>query len=168
MPIHKSAQSLLNQLDEVLEKLTDAQYNAQLEVLSNATLGQHIRHTLEFFLCLIDGRNEQSINYDLRRRDEIIETDRKFAKSIIKSIDEFLSGNPEDFALEFCADYGFEEASPVGVKSSFYRELAYNIEHAIHHMALIKIGVRSIDQDIKLPDHFGVASSTVRYRAKNH
>ena len=51
------------------------------------------------------------------------------------------------------------------MKSSFYRELSYNIEHAIHHMALLKVAVKQTLTYISLPENFGVASSTIRYRA---
>ena len=73
-----------------------------------------------------------------------------------------------DFGLTFRANYQIEGEDEVAIQSSFYRELAYNIEHAIHHMALIKIGVRALRETIKLPDYFGVASSTVRYQLKQH
>ena len=50
------------------------------------------------------------------------------------------------------------------IKSSVGRELAYNIEHAIHHMAIIKIAIQTVFPKVKLSDHFGVAYSTVRYQ----
>jgi hypothetical protein len=43
------------------------------------------------------------------------------------------------------------------------RELAYNIEHTIHHMAIIKQSIIEHFTYIDLPEYFGVASSTVRY-----
>ncbi|MDX1476670.1 MAG: hypothetical protein R3301_03155 [Saprospiraceae bacterium] len=48
--------------------------------------------------------------------------------------------------------------------SSLERELIYNIEHTIHHLAIIKIGLAIIAPDIPLPAHFGVAPSTVKYK----
>ncbi len=166
MSIHKSAQQLLHQIDDVIRQLEADDYHKPLTVLSNSTIGQHIRHTLEFFICLIDGRNERVINYDSRKHDKVIETDPKIARSVIQSIIDFLNAESEDFPVTFQANYEIERDDEVVVKSSFYRELAYNIEHAIHHMALIKIGVRALNEDIVLPDHFGVASSTVRYQIK--
>ncbi len=164
MSLYRSAKNLLHQLSEVIGQLEDVDYRDPLEVLSGSSIGQHIRHTLEFFICLIDGRNEKVINYDKRQHDKVIESDPKMALSVIQSIQEFLDGNVEDFEIIFKANYNLEGDEEVAVKSSFHRELAYNIEHAIHHMALIKIGVRALDKKIKLPDHFGVASSTVRYQ----
>jgi hypothetical protein len=42
--------------------------------------------------------------------------------------------------------------------------LVYNIEHAVHHMAIMKIGIREVADYINLPDNFGIAVSTLRYR----
>jgi hypothetical protein len=39
----------------------------------------------------------------------------------------------------------------------------YNVEHAIHHMALIKVGLKEVCPAVKIPADFGVAVSTVKY-----
>jgi len=52
------------------------------------------------------------------------------------------------------------------IKTNALRELAYNIEHAIHHMAIIKIGINEVSPYILLPSAFGVASSTIRHLKK--
>lgn len=162
--IHKSAKDLLSQLDEIVGACQSEDFARPLEELSHATFGQHIRHTLEFFICLFDAGNTGVVNYDQRKHDTLIETDKKLARSVITSIMEFLDKNQDDFDLTFEANYTEEEGENSRMKSSFYRELAYNIEHAIHHMALLKVAVNQSLTYIQLPDNFGVASSTVRYR----
>ena len=47
--------------------------------------------------------------------------------------------------------------------SNYYREVMYNLEHAIHHHALIKVAIIHFT-DLDLPDSFGVAPSTMEYR----
>ena len=47
--------------------------------------------------------------------------------------------------------------------TNYYREVAYNLEHTIHHMALIKVGICEFT-DILVPEGFGVAASTIKYR----
>lgn len=164
MAIQQSARGLLTQLVEVMNQLSEEDFKKPIDILSGSSVGQHIRHTIEFFLCVMDGANKGEINYDERRHDKFIETDRKLAISVIKSIDEFLASKVNDHPMNLVANYEVEAEEVVSIPSSLYRELAYNIEHAIHHMALIKIGVRAIGEHIKLPQHFGVASSTVRYQ----
>ncbi len=163
--LQSSAKELLFQLDKIIDECKSEDFARPLSELSGATFGQHIRHTLEFFICLYDARNEKKVNYDQRKHDQLIETDKKLALSVIQSIIEFLDKNTEDFELAFEANYTEQEGEDQVMKSSFYRELAYNIEHAIHHMALIKVAVNQSLNYISLPPHFGVASSTVRYRA---
>ncbi|MEQ9466941.1 MAG: hypothetical protein RLN88_05980 [Ekhidna sp.] len=163
--LHTSAKDLLSQLDHIIQSCKEEDFSRPLEELSGSTFGQHIRHTLEFFICLFDAKNDGVVNYDQRKHDTLIETDRKLACSVIDSIQDFLDKNEEDFELRFEANYTEREGSNAGMRSSFYRELSYNIEHAIHHMALIKIAVRQSLNYISLPEHFGVASSTVRYQA---
>ena len=37
------------------------------------------------------------------------------------------------------------------ISTNYFRELTYNIEHAIHHMAIMKIGVREVAPYVTLP-----------------
>ena len=52
------------------------------------------------------------------------------------------------------------------MKSSFERELLYCLDHAIHHQALIKIGLKELHLSHLVSPDFGVAYSTLRYRAR--
>jgi hypothetical protein len=63
-------------------------------------------------------------------------------------------------------DYAVNPAEMQKVPTNFLRELVYNIEHAVHHMALIRIGVREVAPHITLPPDFGVAASTIRHQQK--
>lgn len=163
--LHKSAKELLDQLETIITQCKEEDFARPLNELSNSTFGQHIRHTLEFFICLYDARNERLVNYDNRRHDREIETDKKLATSVIASIVSFVDQNTEDFEINFEANYTENEGANQTMKSSFFRELAYNIEHAIHHMALMKVAINQSLSYIDLPENFGVASSTVRYRS---
>jgi len=53
----------------------------------------------------------------------------------------------------------------VAIESNFDRELVYNLEHAIHHMALIRVGINELT-DVIVSEKFGVAPSTIKYRAE--
>ena len=164
MTLHQTAEDLLNQLHDIVDQLEKGHFSTPVEVLNNSTIGQHVRHTIEFFLCLMDGHTAGSINYDERKHDVFIEQDPQLAIRVIKSIQEFLKKEPQDFNMFLRANYSLVQDIEQVMPSSFYRELAYNIEHTIHHMALLKIAIKQEFNYVTLPDHFGVASSTVRHQ----
>jgi hypothetical protein len=52
------------------------------------------------------------------------------------------------------------------VNTSIERELIYNIEHAIHHMAIIQIAVKHYFKYIDLNKNFGIAYATIKHHEK--
>jgi len=51
----------------------------------------------------------------------------------------------------------------VCIETNYYRELLYNLEHCIHHQALIRVALFQME-NIKVNANFGVAPSTIEYR----
>lgn len=164
MSINQSAINLLNQLHSVVDQFTKDSFSKPIDTLSNSSIGQHVRHTLEFFICLMDSATDQVINYDSRKHDPYLEKDPQLAKDIIESAQNFLVETREDYSLTMVANYEIDSDQESSIPSSYLRELAYNIEHTIHHMALIKVGIKTDFPGVVLPEHFGVASSTVRFQ----
>lgn len=154
-------QSVFVQLSESLNQLSDAEYTQPSNILFNATIGQHVRHIIELFLCLEKGYDEGIVNYEKRKRDYRIESDKNFAASLLKDIYRRLNRPNRDIILE-AEDYG-DTAEVVSIPSNYYREIAYNLEHTIHHMALIRVGINEVSS-VVLPTEFGVAYSTIKFR----
>ena len=163
MTIQQSAQAILTQLENSIYLLSDKQYNSEVETLSGATIGQHTRHILEMFLCLEQGYATGKVNYEKRKRDILIETSKGKAIDIIHHISNHLFQDNKELVL----DAGFDENSDdlISFPTNYFREIAYNLEHTIHHMALIKIGIKEVS-NIQLPTGYGMASSTLKYRNK--
>jgi len=161
MQLQKAIQNVFVQLTASLELLTDSQYVYQSQILSNATVGQHVRHIIEMFICLEDGYPDGIVNYEKRKRDVLIETRREIAISLLKTIYEGL--NKENKSLVLQGSYNEDSSELIEFGTNYFREIAYNLEHTIHHMALIKVGIREVS-DIEIPDGFGVASSTIKFR----
>jgi hypothetical protein len=162
MQLQQTIQNVFVQISGSLEKLTDEQYIYPSQVLSNATIGQHVRHIIEMFICLEDGYDSGVVNYEKRKRDIKIETEKTFAASLLKKICTGLSKENKPMVLE--ATYNEDNNEPILFSTNFYREVAYNLEHTIHHMALIKVGIREVNAAIEIPEEFGVAASTIKYR----
>ncbi len=161
MQLHNAVNNVFIQLDTTLKLLTPVQYTAPGKLLSNATIGQHVRHIIELFICLHNGYENGMVDYDNRKRDKKIETDKTFASTLLKEIYQQLDKPDKALTLQACYDDTAEK--PVVIATNYYRELAYNLEHTVHHMALIRVGVAEVS-GIELPEGFGVASSTIKYR----
>lgn len=161
MQLHNSIQHVFVQLSGSLELLSNEQYVHKSKILSNATIGQHVRHIIEMFICLEDGYESGIVNYEKRKRDNTIETRREVAAALLKRIYDNLEKGNKTLIME--AAYSEDSSDLFQFETNYYREIAYNLEHTIHHMALIKVGIREVS-DIAIPEGFGVASSTIKYR----
>jgi hypothetical protein len=99
--------------------------------------------------------------YDKRKREKEIETDIEYAAGIINKLLPLLHKPDKELLLET----GFDKCGDqvVIVNSSYKREMIYNIEHAVHHLALIKVGLK--EMNIEPGDEtIGVAYATLKYR----
>jgi hypothetical protein len=163
MEIINAVSSVLNQLKGVLIKISDDDYTRPIPLLSESTVGQHVRHTLEFFICLEEGCKSGIINYDDRKRNKMIESDLSVSIAVIDRLLHDLTQVQarKDLLLE--GTYESDSTKTFKVATNAERELVYNIEHAIHHMALLKIGIKYLRPGLEIPRSFGVASSTIRY-----
>lgn len=153
--------SVLNELVDVITQMSNEEYAKYSVNLSGSTIGQHTRHIIELFQCLNDGYNGGTVNYENRKRDMRIETDRNIAILCIEDI----LGNiyKEDKQLTLEAEFGSK--TMISVSSCYNRELIYNLEHTIHHMALMRVGINELTSII-VSEKFGVAPSTIEYRRK--
>jgi hypothetical protein len=160
----QTSEAILDQLSMAIKQMTDAEFVHPSVTLSGSSVAQHLRHTLEFFICLEQGYDRGVINYDKRAHDKMIESNKIFALEVIERIHSFVKKQTSDKELTLEANYSPGSEEIVAVNTSYFRELTYNIEHAVHHMAIIKIGIKEVASNVELPADFGVAASTMRYR----
>jgi hypothetical protein len=161
MQLQQAVNNVFVQLSETIRLLTPEQYAKPCVNLVNNTIGQHVRHIIELFQCLEKGYPESSINYEKRKRDREIETNKELALQLLQEIHGNLARPDKELTLQ--ASYDDHSSEPISIKTNYYREIAYNLEHTIHHMALIRVGITEV-ASITLPEDFGVASSTVKHR----
>lgn len=161
MQLQQAVNNVFVQLSATLDQLSQEQYVQPCKTLFNATIGQHVRHIIELFQCLESGYGSGLVNYEKRKRDLRIETDKAFASGLLIEVHQGLEKANKALKLEAC--YDEHDTEPLTLDTNFYREVAYNLEHTIHHMALIRVGITEVS-DIELPEEFGVASSTIKYR----
>lgn len=146
----------LHSLSALLLLLSNKQYSQKVTHLGNASIGGHTRHIIELLKCVLDGYEAGMIDYMNRQRNLLLETDRQLALHELELLTRKIIRADKPMHL-------ITECN-VSVCTSFYREVVYNAEHTVHHLALIKVALREMNLDITHSD-FGMAPSTIKYLA---
>jgi hypothetical protein len=152
----------LQSLGNLLSGLTDDQYNKKVAHLGNSSIGGHARHVIELLQCAIYGYNTGEVDYLNRKRNLLLETDRVFALSVLQQLESLIK--VPDKKLNLIVEQFEGAAELTNVTTTYYREVVYNTEHTIHHLALIKVAIIEMKLDI-VDNDFGMAYSTIKYQA---
>ncbi|WP_338768164.1 DinB family protein [Bernardetia sp. ABR2-2B] len=153
--------AVLKQLNELLTQLSDTEYSAALPIISQNTIGKHVRHILEFYTCLITGIENKSVDYDARKRNLELENYTEKALETSNFVSNILLNLDKKTELELFATLPHDR---VKLASTVERELLYVLEHTIHHFAIIKIAVKNEFPHVKIADEFGVAYATLQHQ----
>jgi hypothetical protein len=156
----ESVKIVFCQLDQSLQQLSPQEYVQQSNTLFKATIGQHVRHIIELFICLQQGYQAGIVDYEKRKRDVRIESDKECARQLLAIYGRV---NLRDKALLLKTGYADDSGEMLVVETTYKREVLYNLEHTIHHMALIRIGINEVS-DIAVPEEFGVSPSTLQFK----
>jgi hypothetical protein len=154
----------LKSLSNLLLLLNDRQYKQKIAFLGNASIGGHTRHIIELLKCVTEGYTAGKVDYFNRERNFLIETDRSFAMGQLELMTNQIM--QPDKQMKLVIESG-EEDLPSYVNTTFFREVVYNAEHAIHHLALIRVALREMKLEI-VGDEFGMAYSTIQYLASQN
>lgn len=150
---------LTNQLEllhQLLFTLSDEEYCYKIQHLRNASIGAHTRHILELLECATEGYCNRKVDYTNRKRNLFLETDRLLAINRISAV--ITKIEKPDIKLVLITEDELSEP----VSTTYFREVVYNTEHTIHHLALIRVGLIEMGLDI-VSDGFGVANATIKH-----
>lgn len=153
---------VIRQLTDLLKQLSPNEYTKSLGVLNGSSIGQHTRHVVEFYQCLLAGKASGVVDYDARERNLVFENDLNFTIENLDNIEKNIISikNPTEMILlsvSYCTD------NQALIETTFMREMVYLVEHSIHHYALIRIGLQQNFPNITIPKNFGIAYSTIRH-----
>lgn len=151
----------LKSLSNLLLLLNDRQYRQKITFLGNVSIGGHTRHIIELLKCTTDGYNTGTVDYLNRARNLEIENDKSFAMRELSLLADQIIRPDKQMNLVVESN---EESSADYVTTTYFREIVYNAEHAIHHLALIRVALREMNLEI-VGDDFGMAYSTIKYHA---
>lgn len=156
---------ILTQGEDLLRTLSADCYTRRVPLAFNACIGGHYRHCLDHFTSLLRGLDGDEVDYDHRERDARIESQPDFALALTRKLRaqlEQLSLAALDTPVRARCEVSYAHGDSPVTGSTFGREMVYAIAHAIHHYALISVMARLMDA--ALPEHFGVAPSTVAHQ----
>ena len=163
MTIVHSTSQIIDQLIGVINQLSANEYMKPLKVYNGSTIGKHFRHIYDFYACLIDGCGKGTIDYCNRKRVELLENNPKTIVGCFEEIKKEIHDLDMNEALEVYGDFQFDNGERPISQSSVGRELLYAYDHAVHHLAIVKMGIRSELPNIKIDNTIGIAASTLRH-----
>jgi len=150
----------LKSLKNLLFLLNENQYSYKNIFLGNASIGGHSRHIIELLKCATEGYKSGTVDYLNRVRNLSLEEERSVAIQELESLQNQIRKRDKEMKLIVEGD---ATTASNFVTTTYYREIVYNTEHTIHHLALIQVALREMKLDI-VGDDFGIAYSTLRYR----
>jgi len=81
----------LNSAIKLIEVITPEDYQNTSVGPYFSSIGSHIRHTLDFFDCISNGLDSNSIDLTHRKRDELVATNKEEAKKHIYRLQKVLA-----------------------------------------------------------------------------
>lgn len=149
------------QLSGIINTVSDCEYTHIIK--GQSSIGGHARHIIEFMQSL--EKQPDVTDYDSRERDVAIEEAKAVAIKALNNITDTLITRLENERIDHpmamveklsCA----MESEPI--PSTLGREIAYVIQHGVHHIFIIKTLAQM--QDITLASNIGVAPATLAYQ----
>ena len=154
----------LNQAVQLIESLDDASYVQCDSQYYSSGIGDHLRHIVEHYQLFLDGILSGLIDYDARKRDLLLSSQRNYAMTAIQEVQNSMDEIPKTcrtIQVKMMSSAEDELNSALS-ESSVSRELHYLQAHTIHHFALIATILRL--QGVEPHPDFGVAPSTLKHR----
>jgi uncharacterized damage-inducible protein DinB len=152
-------QAQLRALGSIVEDLPDELFTAK-SGRASGSIGEHVRHSLDHARALLSLRDGEELTYDARLRGTPVETCTSAAADAIRRTCSDLDALNDVPLARRIRLYVIGEPgrSPSEVTSTLGREIAFVVQHTIHHCALI--GLLLERRGVSTPARFGYAPST--------
>ena len=157
---------ITHQTSDLLQLLDRDAFTKPLNLYHGSTVGQHVRHILEFYTCLLEGTKSGMVDYSSRQRNLTLSENPSAAIATLEYIERAVQSLDERQTLEVESEFSVHEADldRVWFPSSVGRELQYAFDHAVHHLAIIRMGIETCFPHIPVDPELGVAPSTLKYK----
>ena len=153
----------LEELAAVVAALSPEAYCSRLLPKASGSIGEHVRHCLDHVSALVSADRSSYLSYDHRGRGTPVETDPAEALRCIQLLQIKVAVGRWSTRLDepICVmSTVARDDVPLTAMSTMARELAFVLNHTIHHQATI--GILASVYGCEVPDGFGYAPSTPR------
>ena len=153
----------LEEVAAVIAGLSPDVYRARPLPDVSGSIGEHVRHCLDHIDALVSADRSSDLSYECRRRGTAVETEPAAALRAIQllriniAVGRWSAGAHEPI---FVSATMSRDGKVVTGMSTIAREMAFVLNHTIHHQATIAL-LASL-QGCGVPDDFGYAHSTPR------
>lgn len=148
-----------------ISRISDVDYASVPSDIFTSSPGAQVRHTLDHVGALLKGMESGVMEYDIRERGVIVETDPMAALNLIANQVEGLENiRNEDMIRPVIARLLMNPAGEIMEHTSCVsREIAFVLSHTIHHNAILLSMLRFLGRETD--DRFGFALATLAYNA---
>ena len=152
----------LDEIGALLMTVPSGVYTARVESGVSGTVGEHVRHCLDHVSALLAADPSTTLSYDRRRRGTATEQECAEAQQQILRLKAALGrwgtrSLDEPVRVSSLID---PSGASIAGWSTMGRELAFVLNHTVHHMATMA-AVLAL-HDVHVPPGFGYAPSTPR------
>lgn len=160
-PLCNANIEVLNQLKELVQLSTDIYVKKPNS--KHAGIGEHVRHVLDHYRALRNGLPTRKVDYNLRTRNSLEESQPHVAQKKIDELINWLANlDYDDSDITVVSEISLRENQSQTLQSNTEREMLYLINHSIHHMAYASL-LASVN-GINLPAYIGLAPGTATYQ----
>lgn len=160
MPLRNATLEVVQQAEQLIS-LSKVVYSKPTTV-AMSPIGTHMRHIIDHLWAFQEGLQTGCVDYNLRHRDTVLESDSDLAIKAVSRFSEWLNTiNLDNKPLTVISEISVSHCESTLMKSNLNRELAYLISHTLHHMAYAKLLAKL--HGIEVPDHIGIAPATATY-----
>lgn len=164
-PERLALNSLVEQLTDLLQQINQDEYAQALDLFDGSSIGGHCRHIFEFFQILELGTPVGLLDYGARQRTVELEKNPLLLVAALKKSCAVLDQYALNQTVHIIPDVPLKDSSLRHQHAStFGRELLFVFYHTVHHLAMIKMGLKYLNSQVRLPAHFGVAPSTIAFQ----
>jgi len=155
---------ITGQMSDLLQRLPLAVYTCPVPLFHGSTVGQHFRHVLEFYTCLIEGSATAQVDYSSRKRNDALSENPATALVALEYITAAIRHLDAQQLLHVQSEFGETAGDGPAYLSSLGRELQYAFDHAVHHLAIIRMGMEAYFPEVPVSADLGIAPSTIKHR----